>query len=325
MKNSFPVLFLTLSLTTAAYGTSYGGSALDNDIEQAISTTLFDKIDIDKNNKVSFDEVYEFRIQSERKRNEKHANDFMTKCDKNKDGKVGEDELIKLSLDDREMSHTQLTNNDGDCQAPIEILEIMDADGDGFITKEEVIDMAMHHRRPPRKTKKKMKERQEQRMRKHQQERFERCDTDKDQFLTLREAASMHCHIYTEMFDARDKDGDALISQQEMQEDVKPPEFDNDSDPYDIERNMPPSALLQMKMSNCDKNENGKLELNETGDKGCEIDLPYFNSVDSNADGAIDYSEMKRMNMKQSFDEMDANNDGWLDKKEFKGSRIRYL
>ena len=317
-----PLLFFTLSLTTAAYGSGYGDAALDDDIEQAISKTLFDKIDTNKDSKISFDEVYEFRIQGERKRNEQHANDLMDRCDKNKDGKVGEDELVTVSLDNIDI---RPMNNANDCQAPTEILEIMDADGDGFITREEVINIAMNHQRPPRRTKEKMKKRQEERMKKHQQEQFERCDTDGDQFLTLREAASMQCYMHTEMFDARDKDGDALISQKEMLAEVKPTKFGIESSPYDIEDKMPPSALLQMKISTCDKNENGKLELSETGGKDCEIDLPYFNSVDSNADGAIDYSETKRMRMKQSFDEMDDNNDGWLDKSEFKGSRIRYL
>jgi Ca2+-binding EF-hand superfamily protein len=219
---------------------------------------------------------------------------------------------------------------DDDCRIPAPILEAMDVNGDGTITRQEIIESTSIHRRPPRRMRKGMKKREQKRMQKFQQEQFKRCDKDQNNYLTFREAASMKCNLYTEMFDARDKDGDQLISEEEMIADVKLPRFEEEDSEMnkrmvEVERKMPPHVSLRRKMFECDENENGKLELVETATKQCEIDLSFFNSVDLNADKAIDDSELRRVGMKSQFDQMDKNNDGTLDKKEFIGSRIRYM
>ncbi len=320
MKTAFPLLFLTLAISTVTHGSIY--SPVDDDIEKVVSATLFAKVDTDKNNKVSLEEIYIFRTQEDRKRKEARADEMIAKCDKNKDGKVGGDELESFSMDDFDPSvHT----DPNDCRVPSDILIMMDQDGDGFVTKKEVIDASMQRRRPPKRMQDKLDKKQAERMKKHQQEQFGRCDKDKDEFLTLREAASMHCNMYTEMFDTRDENGDSLISPEEMQADVKPPKFEPSFGRPDIEHNIPPSISLEMKLSTCDKNENDQLELTETASKECAVDLNFFNSVDHNSDGSIDFSETQRMHMKKTFDELDTNKDGWLDKKEFKGSRVRYM
>ena len=325
-------LLLGLSISTSAFAIMPPPelSSEDNEIEAAISATLFTKIDTNKDKKVSFDEVFHYRTVDEKRRNkkraEKSADEAMAKCDVNKDGEISGDEVEKISLADMDFSNPQ---QDNDCRIPAPILEAMDANGDGTITRQEIIESASIHRRPPRRIRKGMKKREQKRMQKFQKEQFKRCDKDQNNYLTFREAASMRCNIYTEMFDARDKDGDQLISEEEMMANVKPPRLEEDLKEnkrmVEMERKMPPHVSLQRKMFECDENENGKLELAETATKKCEVDLSFFNSIDINADKAIDNNEARRIGMKSQFDQMDKNNDGTLDKKEFIGSRIRYM
>jgi Ca2+-binding EF-hand superfamily protein len=260
------------------------------------------------------------------RRNEKRADEAMAKCDANKDGRISANEVEKVSYDEIDFSK----GKPDDCRVPAPVLENMDLNGDGIITRQEIITSADVSRRPPRRMRKVMKKQQQERMRKFQKKQFKRCDKDQSNYLTLREAASMKCNIYTEMFDARDKDGDQLISVEEMMADVKPPRFEVEdvADKKRIieqERKMPPHISLQRKMFECDKNGNGKLDIAETASKECEVDLSYFNSVDANADKAIDSIELRRVRMKVQFDQLDKNKDSFLDKKEFIGSRIRYM
>jgi len=330
MKSLFPLLFITLAMSATLHASGYYPySPQDDDIEKAISATLFSKIDSNSDAKVSLDEIYIFRTEENRKRESARAEGIMTSCDTNKDGEIGGDELKEFSMDTFDPS---TDGGDDDCRIPAEVIEMMDLDGNGSISKKEIIEGVSQRRRPPKKIRDKVeakqKKRNDERMKKFQREQFERCDNDKDEYLTLREAASMNCNMYTEMFDARDKNSDSLISEEEMLADVKPPipsGLDHSPNMRDFDPQLPPSVLLDMKMSTCDKNSNGKLELTETASKECEVDLSFFNLVDHNSDGAIDNSETSRMRMKQTFDEMDNDKDGYLDKKEFKGSRVRYM
>jgi Ca2+-binding EF-hand superfamily protein len=337
MKTSLPVIFLSLAVSTIAYADIYT-SQQDNDIEAAISTTLFTKVDVDKDGKVTFDEIYNYRIKEDKKRDEAQAQELFTKCDKNKDGKVGASELKVISFESVDFG---ANGKPDECSVPKEVIEMMDENGDGFLTKKEVMAMTANRGRPPKKIRERIEKQAEKRREKYQKEQFKRCDKDNDNFLTLREAASMRCSFYTEKFDAQDKNGDELISLKEMMMDVEPIQFENDLvddggmaggipdgshlDARSVERQMPPLVKLQIRMSTCDKNDNGKLEMSETAGKKCSIDITFFNSVDHNGDSVIDDSEVNRVRMKQTFDELDSNHDGWLDKKEFKGSRIRYM
>ncbi len=318
----FPISVLALAISTTSQASTF--SMPDDDIEKAISSTLFTKVDVDKDGKVSLDEIINFRMLEEKKRSEERADEMLAQCDKNKDGKIGGDELQKFSID--EYIPTEPTDPN-DCRVPEEVLDMMDTNSDGFISRKEVIEGSMQHHRPPKKIADKLKKKQDERMKKYQKEQFERCDKDKNEYLTLREAASMNCMIYTEMFDARDKNTDSLISLEEMMADVKAPVYEGPEgeqpDMGDYE--MPASVKLNMLLSTCDKNDNGKLELSETASKECEVEMSLFNASDHNSDGAIDYTETRRLGIKDTFDELDLNSDGWLDKKEFKGSRIRYM
>ncbi len=324
MKTSFSILFAMLAMNTALHASSYAYE-LDDSYEKAISATMFNKVDTDKDGRVTFEEIYEFRTADERKRNKTQADDILRKCDKNKDGEIAKDELAEQTT----YTYDPQAHIDPNyCPLNTETMEMVDIDEDGVISKKELMNMSSNQQRPSKKIRKKMKSRQDKQMQELQKEQFKRCDKDEDQFLTLREAASMNCNIYTEMFDTKDKDSDSLLSEKEMMASAEPPKFEgklgnNGYEEYKYE--MPPSTLLMMQMSTCDENDNNKLELIEMGGKECEVDLTFFNSVDENGDGAIDHTETKRMHMKQTFDELDANKDGWLDDKEFVGSRIRYM
>ncbi len=320
------IIMLGISSTSYAYSSPY--SPENDDIEKAISNTLFTQMDSNKDKKISFDEVFAYRIKEEKKQYESRANRMLKKCDKNKDGRISlKDEIFKLSFDDIPSFDTPPTEI-SECHVPEEVIEIFDSNNDGYISKDEFINsMVQEQGRPPKRIRKKQKERQEKRMIKQQTKQFKRCDKDNNQYLTLREAASMRCNIFTEMFDARDKDGDALISLQEMTATIDPLKFDRiyNEEPPTKQHKMPPLISLDIKISECDKNENGKLELSETTATNCEVDLNFFNTIDRNNDRAVDRQEIKQAQMKKGFDRLDKNKDGFLDKKEFKGSELRYL
>ncbi len=323
MKTSLSILFAMLAMNTALHASMYAPP--DDGYEKAISTTLFNKVDTDNDGKVTFEEIYEFRTADERKRNKTQADEILRKCDENKDGEIAKDELgepITYTYDPRSLI------DPNHCPFNTESMEMIDIDEDGVISKKELMDMPSNQQRPSKKIRKKMKTQQDKQMQELQKEQFKRCDKDEDQFLTLREAASMNCNIYTEIFDSKDKDSDSLLSEKEMMASAEPPKFEGmpdegSQDHYKYE--MPPATLLEMQMSTCDENDNNRLELIEMGGKECEVELTFFNSVDENGDGAIDHTETKRMHMKHTFDELDANKDGWLDDTEFVGSRIRYM
>ena len=327
-KHAFSTLIIMLGISSISYADSSPYTPENSDIEKAISNTLFTQMDSNKDKKVSFDEVFAYRTKEEKRRYESRANRMIKECDKDKDGRVSlKNEIFKLSFDDIPSFDTP-PKKISECHVPKEIIEIFDLNSDGYITKDEFLNsMIQEQGRPPKRIRKKQKERLEKRMIKQQEKQFKRCDKDNNQYLTLREAASMRCNIFTEMFDARDKDGDALISLQEMTAKIDPLQFDKlyNEKPPTKQHKMPPLISLEIKISECDKNENGKLELSETTTTNCEVDLSFFNTIDRNNDRAVDRQEMKQARMKKGFDRLDKNKDGFLDKKEFKGSELRYL
>ena len=327
-RHTFSTFIIMLGISSTSYAYSSPYSPANDDIEKAISNTLFTQMDNNKDKKISFDEVFAYRAKEEKKQYESRANRMLEKCDKNKDGRISlKDEIFKLSFDDIPSFDTPPTEI-SECHVPEEVIETLDLNNDNYITKDEFLNsMAQEQGRPPKRIRKKQKERQEKRMAKQQAKQFKLCDKDNNQYLTLREAASMRCNIFTEMFDARDKDGDALISLQEMTATINPLKFDriyNEKLPTK-QHKIPPLISLDIKISECDKNENGKLELSETTATNCEVDLNFFNTIDRNNDRAVDRQEIKQARMKKGFDRLDKNKDGFLDKKEFKGTELRYL
>ncbi len=315
----FSIFTVSIAISFTASATSFIPPE-DMEMDNLVSSVLFKKVDSNTDNKVSFEEVFQYRVAEEEKQALASANDFFKHCDKNNDGKVGGDELVKVNL---ESYMPEIA--DGGCTAPTEILDMIDFNMDGFITREEIMTTTGRHSKPPPKIRKRLEAQQDKRKKEQELKRFERCDKSKDQYLSFREAASMDCGMYTEIFDLRDKDGDQLVSKEEMLLEIEEPTFPVEPMPIENKSKMPPLAKLQGAFYQCDKNENGQLELSETVSKACEVDMVFFNSVDINADGAVDESEMEKKRMKQSFDKMDTDNNGYLNIKEFKGNQIRYL
>ncbi len=319
IKSLCSIFTATVAISFTASATSFIPTE-DMEMDKVVSKVLFKKVDSNKDDKVSFEEVFQYRIEEDERQAVSSVNDFFKRCDKNNDGKVGGDELVKVNLE----TYMPEIADDG-CTAPVEMLDMVDFNMDGFITREEILSTAGRYGKPPPKMRKKLEAQQSKRKRKQELERFKGCDKSKDQFLSFREAASMECGMYTEIFDLRDKDGDQLISQEEMLLVIEEPAFPVEPMLIEDKSKMLPLDVLLGAFYRCDENENEKLELSETVSKSCEVDMVFFNSVDFNADGAVDEKEMNKKRMKQSFDKMDADNNGYLSIKEFKANQIRYL
>jgi len=293
----------------------------------------FKSVDLNKDGKISFDENLEFKKQKKQARDKKEIDRLMKGCDKNQDGMITTNELpsedqMRVQID--EIDPTEVkdlgTLLSSRCMFPKEILEMMDLNEDGVLTREELLQGIASDRAPNKKIEKKMQKKMLSREAKRRKKEFSKCDTNSDEILTLREAFSMRCslHLYTEQFDAYDTNNDSILTIDELAKVVKPVEFKPVEDPGYLERikNMPPLSRLQTAMYECDKDEDGRLSKSETVGARCEQDEVYFDKVDHDLDGYISSEEIDRMRRKKEFDRKDKNKDGFLDVKEYKSKRI---
>jgi len=354
---SFSTLMLSLLLSSSVLAdqtnSAKGGDAkaVTSAVKEATVATTLDMVPIprlfrgksredsfkeaDKNNdeKVSFEELMDYKALQKRERAKKEAERLMQGCDKNKDGMVTLSELpdeedMQFRLEG--LDHDEINNIDkimaSRCMFPKEILEIMDFNEDGSLTLEEITQGVSSDRPPNRKIEKKMEKKMLSRAAKRREKEFTKCDKNSDGILTLREAVSMRCslHLFTEQFDAYDTNTDSFLTIDEVSQEIKQVEFEPPEDPELIERRrkMPPLERLQSAFYDCDKNKDGRLDKSETIGASCEQDMVYFDTVDNDLDGSITEKELQRMRSKKEFDRVDKNKDGMLDSKEYKRSRI---
>ncbi len=287
-------------------------------------------MDKDGDSKISFDEFYDFQEQQKKQRAEKEVKRMMSQCDKNKDGSISKDELASedevekyldpIAYDDFDESERVNALNKR-CMFPLEAMEFLDIDGNGSVSREEMLQANSQGRRPSKKMERKLEKRMQKREAKRKRKEFSSCDTNGDQLLSLREIVSMKCtiHMFTEQFDAYDKNKDQLLTIDEITANIKPVEFRPPGMPSEAERRkkMPPLMRLETSMYECDKDEDGRLGKNETIEAQCEQDMLYFDTVDHNQDGYVSQDELQRMRMKKRFDRLDKNKNGFLEKAEF--------
>jgi len=297
------------------------------------------KMDKNGDAKISFDEFYQFEELQKKQRAEEEIKRMMSQCDKNNDGSISKNELTSeedmekyldpVGYDDFEESERFKALNKR-CMFPQEAMDFLDIDGNGSVSREEMMQSISNERPPSKKMERKLEKRMQKREAKRKRKEFSSCDTNADQLLSLREIVSMKCsiHLYTEQFDAHDTNKDDYLSVEELTAQIKPVKFKPPGMPSEAERRkkMPPLMRLESSMYDCDKDEDGRLGKNETIEAQCEQDMVFFDSVDHNQDGYVSQDEIQRMRMKKRFDRMDKNKNGFLEKAElgrFPGGFIR--
>lgn len=299
---------------------------------------VFKNRDKNGNGKISFEEFYQFDKLQNKQRAEKEIKRMMSQCDKNNDGIISKDELT--SEDDMEKYLDPIAYDDFDeserfnklnkrCMFPQEAMDFLDVDGNGSVSREEMM-LSVSNKRPSKKMERKLENRMQAREAKRKKKEFTTCDSNADQLLSLREIVSMKCsiHLFTEQFDAHDTNKDDYLSVEELTAKIKEIKFKRPGLPSEAERRkkMPPLMRLESSLYECDKDEDGRLSKNETIEAQCEQDMVYFDTVDHNQDGYVSQEELQRMRLKERFDRMDKNNNGFLEKAEFgrlPGSFIR--
>lgn len=289
----------------------------------------FNKVDTNSDNKISLDELFQYQEKQKNERAEKEISKMLSQCDKNKDGMISKNELTKekdmemmnqVDIYDEEAMEKRMNQQ---CMFPEEAMDFLDENGDGSVTREEML-LTMHSgRRPSKKVEQKREQKMQKREAKRKGKQFIVCDANTDSVLSLREVVSMKCgmHMFTEEFDKRDIDKSNYLSLEELTAYMKPMRYRGPGEPSDAERRkrMPPLVRLESAMYECDADEDGRLGKNETIEANCEQDMPFFDRVDHNQDSYISADELQRHRIKKQFDRMDKNKDGELDRSEFKG------
>ncbi len=294
----------------------------DSNQKQKNENSLFLQFDINKNDRISFKEIHDYKVESDTKRLKIEIRKIFKRCDQNKDGKISKEEAaFEIGKNEKQI--------DKECRLPAIVLDTMDLNQDGFLDKNEALEnirLSISQRsKITKQMRQKLKEREEKIRAKYIVKRFEICDKDKDEQLTLREATSRICGYDSDSFDELDKDHDELLSFDEMsvkrdpqkilQKKLKSKKFQQAS----------PEKKLPMAMYLCDSDNDGILSKNEAFYADCNIKSSVFKKYDFNKDGFIDRDESGMVYEFESFQKYDKNKDGFLDKKEFlKSKYARY-
>ena len=278
--------------------------------------SVFKKMDKNHDQRISFEEQMSYQQKQKEKRREEEYKQIIKGCDKDKDGIIS----------DKEFSAEQTIfgmmptepPNDSQCMLPPFARDIMDFDENGVLTIAEVKRAIMSDKPPTPKAKQKVESKMQEMEAKRKTKQFDKCDTNKDQLLSLREAFSASCQIVhsTEDYDAHDSNLDNYLSVAEIGKKVKPV-IPEDNVPPEVLKGMPPLERLEITFFQCDKNNDERLDKDETVSKHCTVDLQLFDKVDSNQDNAIEQTELRQLRMRQRFDRNDKNKDGFLDISEF--------
>ncbi len=283
--------------------------------KQKSEDSIFSKIDINKDEKVSFKEIHDYKVKIDIERMKVQVEETFKRCDKNKDGKISKEETSSKSADKENLK----------CRLPAIVLDTMDQNQDGFLDKKEAMDnirpSISQRSKIAKQMRQKLKEREDKIRAKYIVKRFEICDKDKDELLTLREATSRVCGYNSDTFDELDKNLDELLSFEEMstkidqnkalQKELKSKTFQEAS----------PLKKFSMAIYLCDSDNDGLLSQDEAYYADCGIQSVIFKKYDFNKDGYIDRDENAMVHESKNFEKYDKDKDGFLDKDEFLNSR----
>ncbi len=309
-----PIL-LASTLFAVNESTQEGASKAKN------NSPVFIKLDTNKDEKISLKEIHDYKVEIDIKRMKKQVEDTFKKCDKNQDGKISKEETSLKKNDEDDFN--------SDCRLPTIVLDTMDQNQDGFLDKKEAMDnirpSVSQRSKIAKQMRRKLKEKEEKIRAKYIVKRFEMCDKDKDELLTLREATSRVCGYDSDTFDELDKNLDELLSFDEMsakrdqkkalKKELRSKSFQEAS----------PLKKFSMAIYLCDSDDDGLLSQNEAFHADCSIESRIFKKYDFNQDGFIDRDENAMVYESKSFEKYDKNHDGFLDKEEFLKSRYKKL
>ena len=284
--------------------------------------SAFKKMDKNNDERISFDEQISYQQAQKEKRKLEEFKRIIKECDKDNNGVISDKEFSAEQALFGMMPSEPIAQHNK-CMLPPFARDIMDFDEDGILTIAEVKRAIMSDKPPTPKAKQKMENKMQQMEVKQKTKQFKKCDVNKDQLLSLREAFAVNCQITnsTEDYDAHDTNLDNYLSVEEMGKKVKSIIPENDLPP-EVLKSMSPLDRLEMRFFQCDKNSDERLDKDETRSTTCHVEAELFSKADRNQDNAIEQSEMRRLRMHQSFERNDKNHDGFLDKTEFKPEMI---
>lgn len=262
---------IILIVLLVTFGVAAGHFDIDKE-KLKLSNRVFDYYDKDKSKTLSFKEFILFLRDVRKKEQEKRLNLTLKRCDKNKDGKIGSDEVpTEEELDDMFRERKRM---DKVCVMNKRIFEAVDRNKDNFVTRDEIL-LSFEK---PRVVSRAMRVSKRDELKDFK--RFlKRCDKNKDGAITLIEATDQMCFMSSDIFLQYSKDPKKSFKIAKI---THTPKY-NDKDEVD-------HMFLD-----CDKDRDKHLNLIEATSKWCHLTSNDFLRLDKDKDKLLNKEELSKM------------------------------
>jgi hypothetical protein len=151
--------------------------------------------------------------------------------------------------------------------------------------------------------------------------KYNGCDKNGDEKLTLNEATSSRCRIPSDEFIKADIDNDGFLTLKEVLDIAKKREEEQrliHNNRPKIPHSAPKDIQLMMSMRKCDTDRDGKLSEAEMTSESCGFSKEDLTENDHDKDGYFSQKDMAILHILRNFKRMDRNKDKMLDFSEFK-------